>query len=339
MKSGATGILYRPALRCLGETERRVGKISKLMHEDEAEHEYELNQVIKKIDVNQKFFIYTDTMCFPDTTIINDDVSQNKAIQTIKTEYTDPRLLLFNYGGSDLWDIDVCDKDLLKFFEGFENIFQGVKRLHYHNFLHFDIKLTNIVCEKLVDGSFNIRLIDFGLSRTVDYVDDGNLNTNYAYWPFDTKLHGKNYTYSENDLDEFYKKQFSSGDYYPRCFLFKDDIRLIKKDFMVNLQQDILSKKADTVRLCKSIDIYSLGRSLSELYGKLLKHRFVNFHTIAIESRVDKRQELIRNEVSFPLYYLCEMMTCVNPHLRPTIEECCEIYKNILAYMREYLIL
>ena len=338
MKSGASGILYRPALRCLGETERRVDKISKLMREDEAENEYELNQVIKKIDVNQKFFIYTDMMCVPDTNIINDDVSQNKAIETIKANYRDPRLLLFNYGGSDLWDIEVCDKDLLKFFEGFENIFQGVKRLHYHNFLHFDIKPTNIVSEQLLDGSFNIRLIDFGLSRTVDYVCDGNLNVNYAYWPFDTKLHGEDYTYSEFDVDEFYKKQFSSCDYYPRCFLFKDNIRLIKRDFMVNLQQDILSKKVDVARLSKSIDIYSLGRSLSEIYGKLLKHRYVNFHTIAIETDIDETQELIRSEVSFPVYYLCEMMTSVNPHLRPTIEECCDIYKNILIYMRQYLV-
>jgi len=337
MKSGATGLLYRPALRCLGEIHHRDGKISKLMHFDEAEHEYDINQTIKKIDVNQKFFIYAEDICLPNTDIIDGTISEKETIDIINTKYQTPNLLIFNDGGADLWNINVSYSDLLKFFEGFENIFQGVKTLHYHDFLHFDIKPSNIVGKQLVDGSFNIRLIDFGLSRNVDSVNDGNLKTNYAYWPFDTRLHTNSYIYSESDVDDFYTKQFSSGEYYPLCFLYKmDHTRLIRKDKMEELHRDIKDKKLDTKRLIKSIDVFSLGRSLSEIYGKLLKHRFVNFHTIDIETEIDDYQELIKNEVSFPIYYLCEMMTCVNPLLRPTIEECCDIYKNILTYMQQH---
>jgi serine/threonine protein kinase len=336
---GTAGCIIRPPLLCKGELNRRIGKISKLMEDYEAESEFELCKIIRDLDEEQQYYIWAEHICLPDISAEPDDSFKNVITDIIKKKYKMPNLLIFNDGGGDLWNIEVHHIDLVKFFESLENLFHGLELLHNNNFLHFDIKPANMVCKRLLNGTFHCRFIDFGLARTVKNATSYYLRENYAYWPFDTKLYTNHYIYDEEDVDEFYENQTKGGTYYPKCFLHdRYNNRLLTKNKVTQIHKNIMDEKADKIRLAKSVDIFSLGRSLSEIYGKLLRHRYVNIHTINIE--VDDEDmhihEIIKNEVSFPFYYLCDMMTSVNPFLRPTIKECIEIYKNVLKYMREY---
>jgi len=335
---GTTGCIIRPAILCKDEFEPRLGKISKLMEDYEAESEFSLNRVIKELDEEQQYHIYADCICSP--AISKCDDGFEKTVQKIiKENYKIPRLLIFNDGGFDLWNLDVHQSDLINFFIGLENLFYGLELLHENNFLHFDIKPSNIVAKRYLDGTFHCRFIDFGLSRTVRNATSYYLKENYAYWPFDTKLYTNHYVYDDADLDDFYKRQNKGGLYYPKCFLHdRYHNRLITKEKVLKLHKNIIENKIDKIRLVKSVDIFSLGRTLSEIYGNIMKHRYISVHAIDIEgTNVDmKVHEIIKNEVSFPFYYMCDMMTSVNPCLRPTIKECIEIYKNVLKYIKAY---
>jgi hypothetical protein len=335
--SGAAGCTFRPALKCKAEDKRRDGKISKLMDKYAAEEELELTQLIKEIDSEQKYFIYPDEMCSPDLSETpEDDFSSCKLID-IKNKYISPRILISEDGGTDLWNVDVPKEDYLGFFEGVANLFKGLVELHKNSIVHLDIKPANMVSKRLVDGTHIIRYIDFGLSSNAIQASMSYFGENYAYWPYDIKLLTKRFKFSEKDLADFYNVQKGGGKHFPKWLAYNGDGSfLLYEEYANKINTMILKGEISAVTIIKSVDIYGLGRSLTEVYGRILTHRWVEPGAVRlenIEGRV-KIHEQIKNYISEPLYKLAERMIHVSPLERPSAEEALKLYEEILPAMR-----
>ena len=335
--SGAAGCTFRPALKCKAEDKRREGKISKLMDKYAAEEELELTQLIREIDAEQKYFIYPDEMCSPDLSESPEDNYSSCKLVDIKNKYISPRILISEDGGTDLWNIDVPKEDYLGFFEGFTNLFKGLVELHKNSVVHLDIKPANMVSKRLVDGTYIMRYIDFGLSSNAVIASKSLFAENYAYWPYDIKLLTKRFKFSQEDLVNFYNVQKTGGKYFPKWLALNGDgTFLLYEEYVNKINVMILKGEISPIVMIKSADIYGLGRSLTEIYGRILKHRWVEPGTVRIENvegRV-KIHEQIKNDISEPLYKLAERMIHVSPLERPSAEEALQLYEEILPAMR-----
>ena len=335
--SGAAGCTFRPALKCKAEPKRREGKISKLMDKFAAEEELELTQLIKEIDPEKKYFIYPDEMCSPDLTETPEDDYSSCKLVDIKNKYISPRILISEDGGTDLWNIDVPKEDYLGFFEGLTNLFKGLVELHKNSVVHLDIKPANLVSKRLVDGTHIMRYIDFGLSSNATAASKSYLSENYAYWPYDIKLITKRFKFSQDDLVDFYDVQKTGGRYFPKWLAYNGDGSfLLHEEYAKKINGLILKGEISPVTMIKSADIYGLGRSLTEVYGRILRHRWVEPGTVRIE-KVEGRMlihEQIKNEISKPLYKLAERMIHLSPLERPSAEDALKLYEEILPAMR-----
>jgi len=337
--SGAAGCTFRPALKCKAEPKRREGKISKLMDKYAAEEELESIQIIKEIDSDKQYFIYPDEMCSPDLSETPEDDYSSCKVVDIKNKYVSPRILISEDGGTDLWNIEVPKEDYLGFFEGVTNLFKGLVELHKNSVVHLDIKPANLVCKRLVDGTHIIRYIDFGLSSKAVLASKSYFSENYAYWPYDIKLITKRFRFSNDDLLDFYKIQNAGGKYFPKWLAYDGDgYFLVNEEYANKTNELILKGEISPVLMIKNADIYGLGRSLFEIYGRILKHRWIEPGEVRIE-HVEGRMkihELIKNNISKPFYKLAERMIDINPLDRPTAEEALKSYEEILPAMRLY---
>jgi serine/threonine protein kinase len=303
-----------------------------------AEEEYDITQHFKLFDKDLKYFIYPEDMCSPDLIKSDeDDYDSCTSINLTKKYFSAPKILIFEDGGVDLFYISVSNKDYLAFFEGVTNLLKGLVLLHKNNFVHMDIKPSNIVGKKDSDGKYILRYIDFGLTDKVSVASKNLYAENYSYWPYDIKLLTDRFEFDLDDLEKYYDVQEESGKYYPFWSIYDDkNTYKINEAFANALNESILSGKIDEKEIIKSIDIFGLGRSLFEIYGRLLRHRWVSPGEVRIENAKgrNKIHELIKNDISKPLYELLESMIHFNPLKRPTAVMVLERYEQILPAMK-----
>lgn len=339
--AGSSGCTFRPALKCLKEDDRRPGKISKLMDEESAKDEFEIRDLLKDIDPTFDYLIYPEDICVPDIeSATAEDNYEKCSLIDLKNKYIKPTVLILPDGGTNLWDINVEKEDLLPFFEGFLNILKGVELLHSKGIAHLDIKPHNMVGLRLVTGEYKLRLIDFGLTRMAEKASKQRHFENYSYWPFDIKLTTNLYVYNPKDVADYYRAQKIRGSYYPEWLWYdKHGDMIIDKQLIIAIREVITSGTATAVSLIYGVDIFSLGRSLAEIYGRLLRHRYMGYNNIKVETATGsvEIQEEIKNFVSLPVYKLVEKMIDVNLFERPSITEVIRMYEEIMPAMREHL--
>jgi serine/threonine protein kinase len=186
LASGGYGCVFSPALKCEGESQRASNKISKLMSEKHAKHEYEeINSIKTKLDTIKNyenyFLIYDATLCNPSKLTsfdLEDFTSTCTALPKHNITKTNinsnlDKLMSLNMpnGGlpvddylhedgsfEKIYNLHICLMNLLK---------KGIVPMNEKNIFHCDIKDSNT----LVDNSNEIiktRLIDWGL--TTEYV-------------------------------------------------------------------------------------------------------------------------------------------------------------------------
>lgn len=276
-------------------------------------------------------------MCSPDFTESAEDDYNSCNLVDIKNKYVSPRILISEDGGTDLWNIEVPKEDYVGFFEGVTNLFKGLVELHKNSVVHLDIKPANMVGKRLLDGTYIIRFIDFGLSSNVTIVSKSSFFENYAYWPYDIKLLTKRLKFTQEDLTNFYNTQKIGGKYFPKWLAYNEDGSfLLYEDYAIKINNMILKGEINPVKVIKSADVYGLGRSLTEIYGRIIKHRWVEPGSVRIENGEGRMKihEQIKNEISKPLYKLAERMIHLSPLERPSAEEALQIYEEILPAMR-----
>ena len=171
---GASGCVFE-GLGCRhGNSKTKlVAPLSKLMEKRAYDEEMKQNTQINKIDSNYHYHLKTKGSCDPEMTLseyeyITKECTDPSAIQgkLINDLRANTKLILMQDGGEN-WDdysqnSDLSLEDIKVFLVNSYNVVRGVQHMLDNNYIHDDIKVSN-----LVYNSENKRsnLIDFGRSK------------------------------------------------------------------------------------------------------------------------------------------------------------------------------
>jgi serine/threonine protein kinase len=247
---GAYGCVYRPALACEGNSGPRQGEVSKLVSKKNVEEEYASYDILRAIDSGRELYAYPVELC-PFHAASQTPESLNtlltpaekaaltpnpliatrnnyERIEAMKSSYrrqgkkcaitnvNEGSVIQMPDAGSTFNQLKLNKSDVYGFFEGFENILQGVKVLHETGYFHHDIKPDNILIQRAGSSAkFKFRLADFGSMRSLAksleiYKTGGHVNgiyhAPYPYWP----LYAIFLNFKKDDLINF----LNGVDYY-----------------------------------------------------------------------------------------------------------------------------
>lgn len=220
---GSYGCVVTPALPCKGDNPKQKQKqekkngnsgVSKLFFKKKnAKREFEIRDLLVKIDPEQQYIIMPSRMCSTDISVLSDDVfskcdfdivSTNNTFVTTKTAKNNnnndnndrgetvsddsyfgmhdaPSLkkkqIIYDDGGSSLKKIFQNNTWIM--FEDLlphlTNVFEGLIHLQKHNIVHMDMKPGNLVFNPDAETK-KIRMIDFGLVEYIPQVREIALN-------------------------------------------------------------------------------------------------------------------------------------------------------------------
>jgi serine/threonine protein kinase len=173
---GLAGCVFRPAIRCLSDSEVIPNSISKITDKNTADKEENTNEIIRKIDPNGEYFITLYKRCAIGEISSKDGMNKCAVVnnkrykpgylrRTIKLGEVLPKFdnLVFMDGGKKSLK-DVIDNMSVKEMAGvFLHLLRGVELLNNNGIIHGDLHLDNI----MVDGK-NVRIIDFGSVYRMD---------------------------------------------------------------------------------------------------------------------------------------------------------------------------
>jgi serine/threonine protein kinase len=315
--AGTYGCVYRPTIRCKGETNshRKTDKVSKLMTKKEANKEYKEFSLIEKIDPKHEFHLPKPTKC--DNLEIPDRITDNLFLDCNifhKNMNNVSRMASLTYenGGDSL---SIFLKNILKtnqnksmaeneqlfldIFFSMENIFYGLHRMYESKFVHFDIKTGNIVIKKETQpngNKYKINYIDYGMSGTVTEISkkSGFAHSGYFAWPFEIIFYDKKMLnkiknkYFRCDVTGYINRKFMDSHAFTISRNIKD--KNIYTSFTNNYDNySQLSHPKAILEITKKIDVFSVGVVLIELWQILGLH-FVNDRTkVYLSSRMRHR--------------------------------------------------
>ena len=406
---GVYGCTFVPPIRCKGEGTRRRGVISKLMLPHEADKEYLQKTLLSPIDRSKRFFIWPEHMCEPEYEAgennLTDPANASKrcivGAPNIRTR--NPKLILFENGGQDLsktrlavvpdegYEIYLTGKDVPfgsgpdefnltspadkgEFLTGLSNLLHGLVTLHAAEIVHFDIKMPNIVAQKRADGSFNIRFIDFGLSKQTSalvplptdaerkriiteslaqkilisgsklsehLVNFQNANVvtytqNYAYWPYDLRFLHTEWRNGNNVTDADI-----DNFYGPTILNYGHVPTWMWYDkggpiLKTVKGREILlaTRQTSHVDLAKATDIYAIGRELATIFRSLTGQESTGQDTQTHADRSPIGRKL-KATVSGPFWRLVCRMLSPDIRVRPTAAEAAAEYDALIPDIRQ----
>lgn len=202
VNQGTYGCVYRPPLKCKNKKKTAKNMISKLMVTDEANAEVNEYKILRRIDSENKYYPGPPQKCEvnpKDKNISDYDCSLLEENPNLK----DYSLLMYKDGGIDLDDFveDHLDEYLKNgkqrqtdlFWLNAFNLFKGLRLYLNNDFLHHDIKPSNIVFNP---KTYTFNYIDFGLSvLTNDLVKDILEKKDYEsfHWSYPIEVGFTNY--------------------------------------------------------------------------------------------------------------------------------------------------
>ena len=182
---GSYGCVFNPAIKCADEAARRPGTISKLMAPLEADKDFSQHSALKRIDPRQKYLLWPLRLCEPEYQDPENNssrctIAKNAAGTQVNVRSIRPKMVLYTDGGQTLDQVVITQGNIVSLLSGLRNLFRGLVVLHAANMAHLDIKDTNVVAlHDPVTGDYNIRFIDFGLTRTVDQMGPQELSDSW----------------------------------------------------------------------------------------------------------------------------------------------------------------
>jgi serine/threonine protein kinase len=323
--SGAYGCTFGPALKCQGSNTRKNGYISKIINSEDAKKEWESSERVRSLNKNFKYFVYPDEACAP--------AKPNAANEATKCplRLNRPTLLLSPYGGSDLEHIEVPFKEIPAFFEGFLNIFDGIAYLHKEKIAHNDIKLSNMVGLRRDNGSFKLRLIDFGLSRSFPHLMKYPKIDNYPYWSYERRFLYDGYSPNKGDIEAF-MQSLSYLNFPTWIYKNADGSSKINIKFALNLIKHINEGGNEAKEtIIKASEVFAVGRALYEACVRKIGYVSVKGGVVA---RTANNTKTIDADVLNALFDLVEEMCKPDPFERCTIEAGRAGLVNLLPLLR-----
>jgi serine/threonine protein kinase len=169
---GTYGCVYKkPPLKCKNKTTNfGPNQVSKLMHQDDANAEISDYKVLRQVDPTNIYYPGPPNAC--DVNEKQSGISENDcSLLEDNPNLSDYKLLFYKDGGIDLDDfVEEHLDDYLKtnrqkqtdqFFLNAHSLFMGIQLYINKNFIHHDIKPSNIVFDQT---TYAFKFIDFGLS-------------------------------------------------------------------------------------------------------------------------------------------------------------------------------
>jgi len=166
---GSYGCVYKkPPLKCKGKTNFGPNQVSKLMYRTDADDEIRDYKILRQIDPTSIYYPGAPNVCEVNEKQPRlDDCSLLEENPNL-SEY---KLLFYKDGGIDLDDfVEEHLDNYLKtnpqkqtdlFFLNAHSLFMGLRLYINKNFIHHDIKPSNIVFDR---HTYSFKFIDFGLS-------------------------------------------------------------------------------------------------------------------------------------------------------------------------------
>jgi serine/threonine protein kinase len=390
---GTYGCGFYPGFRCKGDyTSDTASFFSKIMYKLPAEREWKISEMMKKIDPKFNFSIYPYKMCplkMDDIdTYMHDgitrcsmkspyrNISIKDDVATIRTMVRHGMLMMLQseQGGENLSTITVPPIELYNFFNGYTRLFNGIEYYHKKGLYHLDIKPPNIVGRRETDGTYNIRFIDFGLSKPINQIiassPDYKLTVfpNYPYYAYELRflegwyhLKQVNFQLLDEDIDIYtnnilkYITHYAPKELY---YMYNPDtaeyILLATKEYYIGLAEyiDALNNNKPydlSIDLYKKLlnagDVFSLGLTLAEVYYRLIKHKMEfdeiykinqngSLTLLTPETAEFPIEYQFGMEISKPMYTLIKKMMDKNPFRRITIQDAKIEFKKIIDKMK-----
>lgn len=364
---GTYGCSFRPALKCIGEAHIEQNAISKVLIEKNAEKEFKINELLSVIDPEQIFTLYPYKICKPIFYDSDKEEMGNKCDDFLQVKHS---AIFLKDGGENLNDVldRVQRKGFNKvhraLFRGLHNLFIGLEHLHSNNFIHLDIKASNVVC-KITSGkelkffglkfgkpTYLMKFIDFGFSGHADTVFSKKNTFEYVCWPFELRFVKDKYLngtmlLETKDLNIYLNTVAESKQNYVPYWLYKgspilpslDEYNTILK-YLKSLEPE--GKKEMRRDLLKKADVYSLGLLLSQCYYELTGIRKIGFNIFTDDSTLVKAKPSAalsgrqHELVSLPLYNLVDKMTEPDFRKRLNATDALSEFKTVLQGIETY---
>lgn len=361
---GAFGCVYKPSIRCEGNTSApREDIVSKIIAGTSVQEELNLKDELFAIDKEQQYFIYPLSTCKPSHLNLGAIVNCPKP---------DVSLINYAYGGSSLEDILIklyekpFSMEHVRFFEGFLNLLRGIKILHDNGIVHLDIKSVNTVGLVKGDGSYWFRFIDFGLSKKLkfftdrnttrdEYLDPGLLYwNNYFCYPFDLRFlrnefiggHNKDCSQEFSDYNKFIQQRAGMGDLMHPYWLTHDTAASPSAETANELLEFLQKSRKGPLwavgliaKIVKKTDIYSMGLMISDCFTLLTGFQRTDEDTLSVimPGKIIELEKF-KSDVAWPMFNLIDSMTRFDFRERAPIEEIIEDFSMVIEAMNEFMV-
>tara|TARA_B100001094_G_scaffold325480_1_gene379891 strand:+ start:12031 stop:13113 length:1083 start_codon:yes stop_codon:yes gene_type:complete len=288
LATGSGSCILDPEIPCKGTIPKK-NRISKLIYHKDSEEmvNYEMDQVavVSGIKGYKKWSIIYDESCIspPYKKIIKYDPKGIK--ECLKDQnYNFNTIYILNsiYGGETMEDIFIntfetihqnnLEKDFINFMVKMEPLFLGLTKMDQVDFVHNDIKHTNIVHHKN-----KFKYIDFGLSSLKKYknffmersLSEYKTERIYYFYPLEY-LYFYNDKQSIQDIKYTIEKRKNFDLLRDLYKIFNFDIYDSINDLVIQL----LNNEIKEVNMINKIDVYSLGLQIPLLFYKYSKNQY-----------------------------------------------------------------
>lgn len=271
---GAYGCVFTPPLICKDDDgSREDSKIDKLISVKDANEEFRIGSIIRRLPLWKNYFIVAEKMCVPAArkNQVEPDLNKCKILNTVGLEGY--RLLRMRFGGVPL-DIYKMNIRAHRFEDFATHLLEAGAMLALFGIVHRDLHFGNV----LVDNENVPRIIDFNLSLDIRKpIDNRNLihsfSVNYVQEPPDYCLiNGVVHGLDGYDIIE---KLLSDRKELNRIVsvlgVSKDNMRMQISDFYRNSnivqQRDIIGWFR---KYWATVDAWAIGVILTHLAGGLI---------------------------------------------------------------------
>jgi len=222
---GTFGCVTRPALLCASNTDSQIEELSKIIIYEEYENEMSQLKEIDKIDVNDNYHTRIISACRPaisDTEYeaLNKQCTNPVSLRNMtQGDYRRNTMIMLMHDGGENWETfsernDLRLDDIKNFLISSYNVVRGVQHMHDHDFIHDDIKTSNLVYNKSKNVS---NIIDFGLSGLKNSIlnerrGGSNIPVQWWYAGAPERLFQYSNTFSESQVN--FNKHLYSNDQY-----------------------------------------------------------------------------------------------------------------------------